>query len=81
MRSAPGCEDRDEAHRRIAEKQCRHHADQRCWSHRKDQEQRLKLCSWIIRIVAMANSIIGATAAIGPCASALDSTAPPISTL
>ena len=46
----------------------------------KTRNRRLKDCSWIIRIVAMMNSISGATAAIGPCALALSSTAPPTST-
>ena len=41
----------------------------------------LKLCNWTIRIVAMMNSITGTTAAIGPCALALSSTAPPVAML
>ena len=45
------------------------------------RNSRLKLCSWIIRIVAMMNSISGMTALIGPCAFSLSSTAPPTTTL
>ena len=41
----------------------------------KTRNSRWKLCSWIIRSVAMANSISGATAAIGAWALLLSSTA------
>jgi len=40
---------------------------------------RWKLCIWIMIIVAMAISIIGTTAIIGPWPFALSSTAPPVS--
>ncbi|MNC27614.1 hypothetical protein D3C75_757890 [compost metagenome] len=38
------------------------------------------LCSWIIRNVAIRNSISGMTLRIGPCALALSSTVPPVAT-
>ena len=44
------------------------------------RNSRWKLCSWIIRIVAMMNSMSGTTAAIGPCALALSSTGPATAT-
>ncbi|MCY1175481.1 hypothetical protein D9M73_157230 [compost metagenome] len=39
------------------------------------------LCSWIIRKVAIKNSISGTTLAIGPWALPLSSTVPPVATL
>ena len=36
------------------------------------------LCNWIIKKVAIKNSINGTTCAIGPCALALCSTVPPV---
>ena len=44
------------------------------------RNRRWKLCSWIIRIVAMTNSISGTTATIGAWLLALSSTEPPIFT-
>ena len=43
-------------------------------------KSRLKLWSWIMRMVAMTKSISGTTALIGPCALPLSSTAPPMTT-
>ena len=41
------------------------------------RKSREKLCSWIIRIVAMMNNISGTTATIGAWDFALSSTGPP----
>ncbi|KAF1068139.1 MAG: hypothetical protein GAK45_01452 [Pseudomonas citronellolis] len=39
------------------------------------------LCNWIIRKVAIRNSISGTTWPIGPCALPLSSTVPPVASL
>ena len=47
----------------------------------KTRNRRWKLCNWIMRIVAMTNSINGITAMIGACALALSSALPPATIL